>query len=157
MADNITPFVAALLACVCEQLVADGRPACECCQVASQDLPPMTGCDCVCEGGQGRAWARFDGATWQQSDLAKCPVGPWEARFQVGVYRCVPQDGTCESSGVEAALVAADAASLTRAVMCCPALPSRWSLGDVEIVGPTGGCVGVAVTITIQLSTLIVP
>lgn len=155
MANNVTPLLTSILACLCEQLTTDGHPVCECCVVVSDDLPPMTGCDCVCEEGQGIAWARFVRAEWQQTELVKCPIGPWQVTLQIGVYRCVNSEPTCETTTAEADMVAEDAASLQRAILCCPALGGkRYSLRNVQVIGPAGGCVGVALDVVLELGAL---
>lgn len=156
MANNVTPILTSLLACLCTQLAEDGHPVCECCVVVSDSLPPMVGCDCVCEDGQGIAWARFVSADWQNTDLTKCPIGPWNVTLQLGVYRCVNvKKPTCESTTEEADLVSEDIASLQRAVLCCEALGGRrYTLGSVNVIGPSGGCVGASFDVVLELATL---
>lgn len=156
MANQTMPILSALLTCLCQQLITDGRPVCECCLVASDDLPPMTGCDCVCtDGAQGVGWARLVSGSWQQPEVTKCPVGPWRVTFQIGVYRCVSSEPTCETKTAEAVGVAEDAASLARAVLCCDALAGRnHTLGGVQIIGPMGGCIGVALDVVVELGSL---
>lgn len=155
MPNNVTPLLTSILACLCTQLVTDGNPVCECCVVVSDDVPPMTGCDCVCENGQGFAWARFVNADWQQTELTKCPIGPWRVTLQIGVYRCVNAEPTCETTTTEAELVSEDMASLQRAVLCCEALGGRrYTLGAGNIIGPAGGCVGASLDIVLELGAL---
>jgi len=155
MANNVTPLLTSILACLCTQLASDGHAVCECCVVVSDQLPPMRGCDCVCDEGQGVAWARFVGAEWQQTEVTKCPLGPWEVRLQIGVYRCLASEPTCETTTAEADMVAEDIASLQRAVLCCDALGGRrYTLGPVQVIGPAGGCVGSSLEIVLELATL---
>jgi len=155
MANNVTPLLSALLDCLCTQLVTDGNPVCQCCVVVSDGLPPMTGCDCICEDGQGMAWVRFMSADWQQTDVSKCPVGPWKVRLQLGVYRCISSEPTCETTTAEADSIAEDVASLQRAVLCCAAMGGkRYTLGSVQIIGPSGGCVGAALDVVLELGAL---
>lgn len=155
MANQTLALLEALKDCLCTQLATDGNPVCECCLVVSDELPPMTGCDCVCESGQGKAWARFVSADFQQDELTKCPVGPWQVRFQLGVYRCVSSEPTCETGTLEAEMIAEDLATLQRAVACCPALGGRrWTFGNIQIIGPSGGCVGVAVEVVTEFGAL---
>lgn len=155
MANNVTPLLTSLLACLCTQLVTDGNPACQCCVVVSDELPPMTGCDCVCENGQGVAWARFVSASFQQSELSKCPIGPWQVTLQLGVYRCINSEPTCETTTAEADSVAEDLASLQRAVSCCPAMGGkRYTLGSANVIGPSGGCVGASIEVVLELGSL---
>jgi len=158
MPTAIDAINAALLACVCQQLANEGRPACACCQVVSSELPPMTGCDAASDGGaQGRAWSRLQPpVTFTASAPSKCPNGMWRVTFQVGVYRCIADhDGNCTDMTADAAKAHADAASLVTAVQCCDILQARaWVPGDVTIVGPAGGCVGVALSVQIDLPRL---
>lgn len=162
MADKIMPLLQAVKTCVCNQLITDGRPVCECCILTSQELPPMDACDCDCAGdAQGRAWARFIRATPTESGLTKlsrCSSPIWAAEFQVGVYRCVSDTtGNCEDLLADATKVYADASSLVKAVTCCSYLStpnSYFRIDRVETVGPVGLCVGVAVAFTVQMMTL---
>jgi hypothetical protein len=155
MANNISPLLSALLECLCTQLSTDGHPVCECCVVVSDDLPPMTGCDCICEGAQGRAWVRFVSADFQQTELTKCPIGPWQVTLQLGVYRCISSEPTCETTTTEADAAAEDLASIQRAILCCPVLGGRrYTLSDAEVIGPLGGCIGVAMRVVIDVATL---
>jgi hypothetical protein len=115
----------------------------------------MTGCDCVCEDGQGIAWGRLVSAAWQQPELTKCPAGPWRVTFQIGVYRCVSSEPTCETGATEALAVAEDSASLARAALCCDALAGRnHTLGGLQVIGPMGGCIGVALDVVVDLGSL---
>jgi hypothetical protein len=159
MADTITPLLGDLLDCVCTQLATDGRAVCECCQVVSDILPPMTGCDCVCAGGQGRAWIRLVQAQWSQQRLEKCPTGWWELDIQVGVYRCITDHAgstSCLNATADAVSVAADLASISKALFCCAALQAaaKWRLGAGRVVGPDGGCVGATIDLTVQIGTI---
>lgn len=155
MPNQTMPILSALLTCLCQQLITDERPVCDCCLVASEELPPMTGCDCVCEGAQGTAWARLVSGAWQQPAVTKCPTGPWQVTFQIGVYRCVSSEPTCETKTAEATALANDAASLARAVLCCDALAGRnHTLGGLQIIGPLGGCIGVALDVAVELGSL---
>lgn len=155
MPNNTISIASALLECLCEQLITDERPVCECCLVASDEPPPMTGCDCTCEDGQGVAWLRMAPPTWQQPDLSKCPIGPWRVTYQMGVYRCVSADPTCVDTTAEATALADDIASLARAALCCDALgPIRHTLGNFQIIGPAGGCIGAALDVVVELGAL---
>lgn len=150
MADIITPLITEVLDCVCTQLAADGKPVCECCQTVG--IPPMTHCECDCQTGQGWAWVGFQSAAWQQENLSRCPTGAWNADFTAGVYRCITDhEGDCAAATADAVAVAEDVASITKALLCCPVFEHRnWELGNVSIIGPEGGCVGVTVSFTVQ-------
>lgn len=162
MADKIIPLLEAVLTCVCNQLIADGRPVCECCILTSQELPPMDACDCDCAGeAQGRAWARFIRATQVETQLTKlsrCSTPIWAAEYQVGVYRCITDTtGNCADMLGDAMKVYADASSLVQAVTCCPYLStpnSFFRFDRVETVGPMGQCVGATATFTVQMMVL---
>lgn len=151
----ITPILTKVLACVCAQLAAEGRPAVECCQTAGDTS--MASCDCVSGGANGRAWARFTGATFSDRAPSRCPLGLWVANFQVGVSRCIADNeavSDCELSTADAGIVAADAGSLTKAIQCCGFDSRHWVLGSVNPIGPAGGCVGVVVSFSVQVETL---
>lgn len=156
--NTLTPLMDAVLTCVCTRLAADGRPACMCCNVVSEVAPPMTQCACDCDGpGQGWGWIRFDRAEFQGLDVpASCVTGVWRSTFQVGVYRCVTDHlGDCAAMAVDATAAHQDVGSITAALQCCAAFQGKkWDLETVEIIGPAGSCMGVAVTFTVDLPTL---
>lgn len=156
MANSITPLLDALKLCLCVQLAADGNAVCECCIVFGEEAPPMSGrCDCVCEEGQGFAWTRLIDTSWSENNLMKCPIGFWEVRIELGVYRCVSSEQTCVDTTTDSAKLADDAASLSRAVLCCEALSGkRWRPVSTTVIGPLGGCVGIALEIVVELGAL---
>jgi hypothetical protein len=158
MEELLSPLMDAVLNCVCTRIATDGRPACMCCQVVSEVAPPMTRCECDCDGpGQGWGWIRFDRADFQGNDLpSSCLVGVWRATFQVGIYRCITDSlGDCATMAVDAANTHKDIGSITLALQCCAAFQGKkWDIENVEIIGPSGQCVGVAVTFFVDLTTL---
>lgn len=167
-------IMAGLASCLCRVLVEAGRPAC-CCQWYEGDhRPPMDGCDCECppDGkgdtppGQGIAWVREISRNNTAPTQARrgfgsdCAIPPerWRITVELGVYRCAPtgdaESGpTCQEHTNAAANGAWDAALLEYAVACCDVLDGRQVvLQDASPVGPTGGCVGRILTITLNKS-----
>lgn len=157
------PVLAGFVECVCAELAAAGRPACACCLVWGDTVPPADFCDCDCNGGHGQAWVRV--ARWDPplgADLnTRRRCTPWRARvwIEAGVYRCVPavaEDGvsapTCQDRTDSAWGLIADAAALRRAAACCAALEGFYpELLQEEPTGVRGGCAGVALQFTIDV------
>lgn len=165
MPEKITEVAQALLDCVVEQLGKDGLPVCEACIVSGDKTPPADGCTCKCEGGQGRAWIRlerleFDRHIPQRStggEVNSCPAGSWNARFEVGVWRCIKdQDGRkCEPLVLDAAAMHRDLVSLIVGVECCAALKGfRWAPEVSLPVGPEGQCAAATYRFVVQLKRL---
>lgn len=165
MPETITDVAQSILDCVVAQLEADGLPVCEACIVAGSATPPADGCDCKCEGGQGRAWIRvesldFDSRTPARnvgSEVTKCPKGAWNVRFEVGVWRCVKdQDGKkCAVLLQDALAMHRDLAALIVGVQCCAALTGvAWAPERAAPLGPDGGCVAATYRFAVQLNVL---
>lgn len=154
MASTVTPVITGALDCVVAQLIAEGRPVSEGCLVVGQ--PVADGCDCGDGVTQGRAWARLVDAAFSESEISRCPMGAWELAVEVGVWRCVTaHNGECDLSTSDAEQVDADMASLVQAVSCCSAVAANpWAPRRAEILGPSGGCVGVSFSFTVQVNRL---
>jgi hypothetical protein len=164
----ITGLAQALLDCATERLIADGRPVCQACIVASQETPPADGCDCKCDGGQGRAWIRVNqvefnnhtGNVSTSGELSKCPTGAWNVHFELGVWRCIKDqlNGKCVDMLADAVAMHKDLASLIIAVQCCPMLATlRWAPEQARPIGPSGGCVAAVYEFTVQMNHLVGP
>lgn len=157
MATNLDTVMTAVLQCVCERLIVDGAPVCECCQTWSDEPPVMTGCDCQCgiepAEGQGRAWIRFVNATFSETSPANCPAGVWDVELQVVVYRCVGDMSVCANALAATQKMTADAQSVTAALCLCPTL-KKYTPTTVTPIGPAGNCIGVAVNFIVELPTL---
>jgi hypothetical protein len=163
--EKITQLAQSLLDCVTARLIADGSPVCESCVVAGDRTPPMDGCDCTCDAGQGRAWIRVVDVEFQgysdyrsaNSQVEKCPTGAWNIHFETGVYRCIRDtlDGNCDDKLADAQAMHADMASLINGIACCPEVETaRWSPEKAEALGPAGGCAGAIYTFLIQIDRL---
>jgi len=158
------PMLDQFVTCVCAELQAAERPACACCLVWGNTIPPATFCDCDCNGGSGQAWVRVvrwdPSATVNQAVRRKCQ--PWRYRvwLEAGVYRCVaavsdPHSGqppTCEQRAADAWALLTDARLLRQAASCCAAFQGK----QVDFVSqdPTqvaGACSGVALQFTVDL------
>lgn len=157
------PMLNDFVACVCAELAAIGRPACACCLVWGDSVPPADFCDCDCNGGHGQAWVRvvrWDPPLTSNPQLRRRCV-PWLLRVwvEVGVYRCVPavaEDGTsapsCDDRTGSAWGFIADARALRTAAACCQALDGKTiDFLQQEPTGNRGGCGGVSLQFTIDL------
>lgn len=165
MPELITDTAQALLDCVVEQLEKDGLPVCEACIVAGAVTPPADGCDCKCEGGQGRAWIRlerleFDSRTPTRnigSEVNKCSKGAWNLRFEVGVWRCIKDvDGKkCAPLLQDAMAMHRDLVALITGIQCCAALKGfAWAPEIGAPVGPEGQCAAATYRFAVQLTKL---
>jgi hypothetical protein len=167
MAERITPLLQALLDCVTDRLTLDGRPVCVACVVAGSDTPPADGCDCRCDGGQGRAWIRMVDLSFTSrsdnrsagADVSKCPIGAWNLNLEIGVWRCVKDtQGRCADAVADATAFHADAVSVIVGIQCCDALRSlAWTPSQARPLGPLGGCIATVYDLTVQLDKLTGP
>lgn len=157
------PMLNDFVACVCAELAAIGRPACQCCLVWGDTIPPADFCDCDCNGGHGQAWVRvvrWDPPATVTPQLRRACVA-WVTRvwIETGVYRCVPAVGpdgisgpTCQDRTDSAWGFIADARALRTAGACCAALNGKTiEFMQEEPTGVAGGCSGVSLQFTIDL------
>lgn len=154
-----------LLTCLCEALITEGRPVCECHHFAG-DVPPVGDrCQANTAGQNGQAWVRrASTAIEADADMTTfagftCD-GTWQAQIEIGIYRCISavpdESGNAPSPSAYNAdreLLAADRATLAQ-VLCCwplsgePAVQQPFELGITVVgaqilpLGPTGGCAG---------------
>ena len=121
---------------------------------------------CECAGGQGQASVRLaqlypsDPFPAPLVDLSRCWAMTWAAQYELVVYRCsgvVDDDGeppSAERVEHDAQVVMSDAAAMVRAIGCCFAggpcgngvVPGAWTP-----ISPNGGCMGGAMTVTVDL------
>ncbi|RJL19403.1 hypothetical protein [Bailinhaonella thermotolerans] len=158
-------IAAALLACLCADLLRIGRPVCRCVLHHGTTAPPMDACDCECPpvppsgaAGQGQAWVRLASmsALPPTPESRAAEVTLWRATWEAGVYRCItttPDGGPIDpaAANADATALLLDAAALARLV-CCEALEGR----DVQVsewtpAGPAGGCAGGSIRISADL------
>ena len=168
MPETITGLAQSILDCVVDKLADSGLPVCEACIVAGATTPPADGCTCKCEGGQGRAWIRlvlieYDGRSPSRSvgaEVSKCVAGLWNARFEVGVWRCIKdKDGkSCVPLVQDAAAMHRDLVALIKGVECCGALTEArlsWAPERAVPVGPEGLCAAATYQFVVQLKRLV--
>lgn len=154
----ILPVLRHLRTCTATQLGAAGRPVCHFPLFVGDHPPPAAGCDCDCEfadgvAGHGVAWARFVNAVGAGNTMPSECGQALAFTVELGVYRCAPTSDTGDDPVTAdvhdpwAEKILADAAALRRAYMCCAWVADRglsWRLGAQTVLGPRGGCIGVA-------------
>lgn len=155
-----------VLSCVCEALAAAERPVCVCSTTIGQ---PVIATCCECRRGvSGELWARLvrayrlgrNGGGLPDAVAQKpCAPSNWAAEFQITLARCYPtitDEGEIpdpEEQAEAARNLAADVATIQRAVSCCSVdgeVPYIQSLG-VES-DPSGGCSFIVATVQIPVS-----
>lgn len=176
--DPVLPIAERLLGCLCAQLPETvGGDVCSCCLHPGQSVPVDYCCECDVggEAGEGQAWVR-PGRIYPTSgrfpvqlvDAAPCPagLGLWAVELVLGVYRCaaaMDDDGeppSCDRTWGDTEKLLSDAAALRAAISCCfPNMgdpgegdPPVVVVGGWESLGPSGGCVGGQMTVTVQFS-----
>lgn len=159
---RLIPVMSTLVSCLCAQIVADGSPEpCFCGLMPGEVvLADYTSCD----DKDGMAWVRLItaypsvvlGAANTQPGNCAVMLG---ADLEVGVLRSMPVGGTdgsppsVEEMNEIAALIATDAESIRRAIMCCnDSLPLiDMMLGAWTPTGPQGGLTGGSWTVGLQV------
>lgn len=147
-----------LLACVCTEVAERGvGPVCWCGLQSGEAT--WDGCG-ECDGGHcGMAYARviraFPYTAFPENEGVTTCDTAIGFDLEVGVMRCFPthEDGTGlepEEALAVALDVNADLAALHRAIACCLEVPVRL-LGEWVPLGPQGGCVGGAWTLSIGM------
>lgn len=172
MSDDLAlPVAEALLGCLCDALAQTVRgPVCRCSLVPGE-APTVDVC-CDCDGpGQGQGSVRLvqlypTTAFPDPSVDLTMPAAllSWAGVFELAVFRCVAtvdDDGTAPSAdelAADAAAVADDAAAMRTAVRCCfPGTAAAGGCGSVVLPGPwspsgpSGGCAGGQMTVTVDL------
>lgn len=154
MANTITPLLEAARDCVVDELLAQSRPVTQGCIVIGEAV--ADGCDCEDGISSGRVWARLVNGFFSSTVASKWPIGVWELSVEVGIWRCVSaHNGECALSTADAAALADDTASLVQAITCCTVVNAYpWNVGSISILGPRGGCVGVALAFEVQVPRL---
>lgn len=147
-----------LATCLCAQIVADGLPdVCFCGVIPGEAASAMYAGDCTRAKKCGMAWVRLIsvtpasgvGITIEQPGNCSTGIG---YDVEMGMLRCTPI-GTATEPPSPAQLLASaqlqydDMMSMRRAVACCNG--SRdWMIGAYTPMGPGGGMVGGAWTVT---------
>lgn len=140
----------AITVCYCAELPDEVL----CCQSAG--LPTLISC---CPG---QAWVRLisvvpDG----QQNYAPCGPVLWVAEFELGIYRCAPQDcgpldpQCCEAETEVSAQLIQDRASMMRALTCCDGTRDfrrDITYGSFMIEGPIGGCVAATLRVRVRFT-----
>lgn len=154
-------LAAHLLGCVCEALE---ETTCGCPEWRAV-VAGQPSWDVCCEGQLYVAVENvypslvFPAAT---AEPVRCGA-PLAATLVVGIARCaVSMDDrgnppTCEAQSSQAVRVYEDAEAVMRGTICCLAELSRDALsvvGAQSFIGPSGGCVGSELRVSVQLVTL---
>jgi hypothetical protein len=155
-ANPVTLALSDLATCLCAQIVADGLPdVCFCGVIPGEAASAMYQGNCAKKCGM--AWVRLitvtpaSGVGNPSEQPGNCATGiGYDA--EVGILRCTPI-GTATEPPTPAQLLASaelqynDMMSTRRAVSCCTG--SRdWKVGAYTPMGPGGGMVGGAWTVT---------
>lgn len=148
-----------LAVCLCAQIVADDLPRVCLCSLMPGDAVAFdyTG---DCENACGMAWVRL--ATAYPSAIVGVPdlnLRNCSALLgfdvEVGIIRCGPviqEDGSLPDPAehvTSAELQIADMLAMRKAIACCRD-SNNWILGTYTPVGPEGGVVGGAWTVSMQ-------
>jgi len=157
----IWPVMVSLAECLCTQITSSGLPEpCFCGVLPGNDVA-YDYCDGCEDGTCGQAWVRMAEAfparvfPVPDSDRGNCATA-LAVELVVGIVRCAPMPDehgdppTMEAQFDTAQLVVADMMAMRRAIMCCTqAYRGRdYLLGPYLPIGPEGGCVGGAWTVT---------
>lgn len=148
--------ISALATCLCAQIVADGLPdVCFCGVIPGEAAAAMYQGECTKKCGM--AWVRLitvtpaSGVGVPSEQPGNCSVGiGYEA--EMGILRCTPI-GTATTPPTQAQLLGAaelqqaDMMSMRRAVACCSG-SKDWKVGVYTPMGPGGGMVGGAWSVT---------
>jgi hypothetical protein len=158
----VWPLLERLRTSLATQFGAAARPVREFGITAGGEWPPADYCDCGdTTEGHGQAWVKWVNQRSVDTNppATGCPTR-WAVTVQLGVYRCWPslddEGNPPPTDAVTAAArgVADDAAALRRAVKCCEVinrLDIPWLVDRTDQIGPSGGCIGVAITIRFHL------
>lgn len=149
-----------LATCLCAQIEADGSPQpCFCGVIPGQGaVADYAGnCNTAC----GMAWVRMvtmlpmQGVGKQNETPGNCG-SELGAVIEVGIFRCISVGDQRNPVPTPAELLAAteqqvaDAYTMQRAIVCCPAFSSKdMILGAYQPTGPSGGLVGGTFQVTL--------
>lgn len=145
--------------CVCRLLADEGAgPLCWCGIYPGSDVS-WEYCGQCSRGTCGMGFVQLLGAypssTFpNQQEEATCRA-PLAFQLTVGSMRCLPvaeEDGSLPSEGdllAPALAVNDDMLALLRAVDCCMKGNGLHDVGEYQTIGPQGGCVGGAWTVTV--------
>lgn len=167
-----------LRTCLCEMLIAEERPVCACHHYGGEDPPVGDRCKQNDEGENGQAWVRrvSQSMTVDPDDITfggePCG-GVWTAQIELGIYRCIQaipgENGAApdpELYNADRELLAADRATLAQVLCCWPLAGEPPEPLDYELnfavtaalilpTGPSGGCAGSILTITVETGALV--
>jgi hypothetical protein len=171
MADTLLlPNANALLTCLCNALSANASqdyPAPEiCCLRVGEGVALDITNELVDECCQGLAYVRIDNFyptgsadapfPSPSSDFAldRCSPYAWGLQMEMGVYRCVSNQPTCDEWTIAAQRQMLDAKSMRQALCCFMRNldPGTVSMTPWQSKGPEGGCVGGTMTITVMVT-----
>lgn len=154
MTAPVLPILTGLLASLRDKLEdsAGGLP--EWLSLVPARTVPQDYCGEGCAMGFVRLDSVYPSTTFPLADQGalKC-VGPWAARIEVGVFRCLPIEApTVEEATVATAVQLDDMERIRAAVACATVLAKRnWLMGPYTPAGPNGGCGGGSWTVTAQV------
>lgn len=155
-------YATQLLLCLCAELQANAdsdpllpKPV-RCCLRGGVNVPldiSPEGIDRCCEG---EAYVKFTGqfpsSTFPEPDggplSPSCVIRGFALGFEMGVFRCLPEDPNCEDSSLALYRQAADAEAAFRAACCWGKSLQRatpgtlWWAAGWEPFGPEGQCLG---------------
>lgn len=162
---RIWPLTVRLAGCLCEELADAGGPPLCFCGVVPGEAAAYDYCSPCDSGGCGMAWVRLAGVvplnTVSTGSFAGVVPGGGRcapalaAVYEVGVLRCAPTLDGGELPDVATQLTAAhlqasDMAAAGRAAACCFKSDGRFiDVGGWAPLGPAGGCLGGAWTVTV--------
>ena len=158
--ERIWPIALELASCLCRELTDAGGPKTCFCGIIPGDNVAFDYC-APCSGDTcGMAWVRLAGVVPMQN-MSFGYVTPNRCApvlmgvFEVGVLRCAPtmtEDGNPPTMAQQldaATLQASDMAASGRAAGCCFGNEREVTLGGWAPIGPQGGCLGGAWTVSI--------
>lgn len=168
--DPVKDVAEALLAYLCAELSSRPNPPDICClhvgDVVVQDIGILLDTCCV-----GQAYVRVAGV-YPSSEfpapeggaVSPCGLQTWAVALEMGVFRCLPSEGstepmTCEQWATSATTAFSDGQALRRAACRMANLTETGtsvaldlSVGQVVPAGPDGNCVGQTLLVTVQVS-----
>lgn len=157
--DVLGPMLNRLLDCLTLSLQQCGTPACRV-FLATDVVVPWDQC-CDCGDGIGQAWVNVTHVSpilTSHYEGMQCPP-VFEAAVKVGIMRCaLTQDeqgnapDACDLTA-QALAILQDRSVINAALFGCwsnTIEADEWTIGEWSSLGPSGGCVGGQVSLTIR-------
>ena len=152
MTKPIVPIMTSLLVCLRDNLAGSvGGPVSWLSLVPARTVP-QDYCSEGCSMGFVRLDSMFPSKAFPLADqtATKCD-GPWAARLEVGVFRCLPVEAPSVEESTTATVTQIDDAERIRAAIACCDAYRNYLVNTYVPAGPNGGCGGGSWFVTVQV------